>query len=135
MDEFSKDNTIKELVSLLNNEKSDEKEIVINENENKTERETAKPFSFGETQAKDKAAHKRELGKLSRQRKREELEKLKLNQCRGITILMTQPNGKILINKLSSEADYIEFITSVFDSYKLQRQITDYRILKGEWEL
>ena len=122
MDEISKDNTIKELVSLLNNE-----EIAGKANE-ETETET-------ETQAKDKAAHKRELGKLSRQRKREELEKLKLNQCRGITILMTQPNGKILINKLSSEADYIEFITSVFDSYKLQRQITDYRILKGEWEL
>ena len=124
MEEISKDNTIKELVSLLNNEKSDEET---------NEKETAKTET--ETQAKDKAAHKRELGKLSRQRKREELEKLKLNQCRGITILMTQPNGKILINKLSSEADYIEFITSVFDSYKLQRQITDYRILKGEWEL
>ena len=121
MDEISKDNTIKELVSLLNNEKSEET------NEKEIEPET-KPTV-------DKVAHKRELGKLSRQRKREELEKLKLNQCRGITILMTQPNGKILINKLSSEADYIEFITSVFDSYKLHRQITDYRILKGEWEL
>ena len=80
----------------------------------------------------DKQQHRREMTRLARQKKKEELERLRANQCHGITILMTRPNGEILTNRLTSESEYIEFITSVFESYKLQKQITDFRILRGE---
>ena len=113
--EPSKDSPIKELVSLLN----------------KDDAEVSSPKLSVEMSPVKDVSHKKELQKLNRERKKKELEELRANQCRGITILMTQPNGKILTNKLTSEADYIEFIISVFDAYKLQNQITDYRILRG----
>ena len=146
----SKDTTnspIKELVSLLNNEsKNDDKddddvsmkdETLTPPSTQLTSRRASKLQQVGESKVSVShgrawSPHRKEVWRLNRQRKKEELEELRANQCHGITILMTQPNGKILTNKLTSEADYIEFITSVFDTYKLQKQIIDYRILRGE---
>ena len=132
----SKDTTnspIKELVSLLNNEsKNDDKDDVVSMKEALTPSPTQLTSKVSVSHGRAWSPHRKEVWRLNRQRKKEELEELRANQCHGITILMTQPNGKILTNKLSSEADYIEFITSVFDTYKLQKQIIDYRILRGE---
>ena len=145
----SKDTTnspIKELVSLLNNEskndaastrslrgtKDDKDDDVSTKDETLTQSSTQLTSKVSVSHGRAWSPHRKEVWRLNRQRKKEELEELRANQCHGITILMTQPNGKILTNKLSSEADYIEFITSVFDTYKLQKQIIDYRILRGE---
>ena len=133
----SKDTTnspIKELVSLLNNErKNDDKDDDVSMKETLTPSQTQLTFKSSESShGRAWSPHRKEVWRLNRQRKKEELEELGANQCHGITILMTQPNGKILTNKLTSEADYIEFITSVFDTYKLQKQIIDYRILRGD---
>ena len=134
----SKDTTnspIKELVSLLNNEsKNDDKDDddVNMKDETLTPSQTQLTSKVSVSHGRAWSPHRKEVWRLNRQRKKEELEELRANQCHGITILMTQPNGKILTNKLTSEADYIEFITSVFDTYKLQKQIIDYRILRGE---
>ena len=131
----SKESPIKELVSLLNNESKndddkDDKDDVVNM---KDETLTPSPTQLtSKSHGRAWSPHRKEVWRLNRQRKKEELEELRANQCHGITILMTQPNGKILTNKLTSESDYIEFITSVFDTYKLQKQIIDYRILRGE---
>ena len=82
--------------------------------------------------ATSKAEQKREMARQTRLRKKQEIERMKNNQVHGITLLMTDNSGKIMTHKLSTEADYIEFITSVFDSWKLAKQIVDYRVLTGE---
>ena len=133
----SKESPIKELVLLLNNESKndddkDDKDDDVNIKEALTQSSTQLTSKVSVSHGRAWSPHRKEVWRLNRQRKKEELEELRANQCHGITILMTQPNGKILTNKLSSEADYIEFITSVFDTYKLQKQIIDYRILRGE---
>ena len=127
----SKESPIKELVSLLNNESKndDDKDDVSMKDETLTQSSTQLTSKVSVSHGRAWSPHRKEVWRLNRQRKKEELEELRANQCHGITILMTQPN---LTNKLSSEADYIEFITSVFDTYKLQKQIIDYRILRGE---
>ena len=85
-----------------------------------------------EDQKHTRAEHKRELAWQLRIKKRTELEKLREQQVRGITILMTEPTGKILTLKLTNEGYYIDFISSVFDSWRAAHQITDYRILQGD---
>ena len=83
----------------------------------------------------DKQEHRRELARAARERRKQELDRLRQNQCKGITILITDASGKILTQKLSTEAEYIDFVTSVFDGYRQTKQIVDYRVLKGDVDL
>ena len=85
--------------------------------------------STQETKPIDKLERKREAGRRNYQKHREELIKLRANQVNGICILLTQPDGKILTHRLACERDYIDFITSIFETYKLEKQIVDFRVL------
>ena len=112
------------MLLLKNNQTAENKvELTVDPVENKQGSEDQKPT---------RAEHKRELARQLRMKKRSELEKLREQQVRGITILMTETTGKILTHKLMNEGDYIDFISSVFDSWKSAHQITDYRILQGD---
>ena len=85
--------------------------------------------STQETKPIDKLERKREAGRRNYQKHREEFLKLRANQVNGICILLTQPDGKILTHRLACERDYIDFITSIFETYKLEKQIVDFRVL------
>ena len=92
-----------------------------NEPSTQTTTENAKPM--------DKLERKREIARRSYQKHKDELAKLRTNQVEGICILLTQPDGKILTHRLACERDYIDFITSIFETYKLEKQIVDFRVL------
>ena len=113
--EESSNNPVKELMTIIQGNKTDDVEKA--------------PAT---DKATSKAEQKREMARQTRLRKKQEIERMKNNQVHGITLLMTDTSGKIMTHKLSTEADYIEFITSVFDSWKLAKQIVDYRVLTGE---
>ena len=76
-----------------------------------------------------KLERRRELARRSYLKHKQELIKLRTNQVEGICILLTQPDGKILTHRLACERDYIDFITSIFETYKLEKQIVDFRVL------
>ena len=85
--------------------------------------------STQETKPTDKLERKREAGRRNYQKHREEFLKLRANQVNGICILLTEPDGKILTHRLACERDYFDFITSIFETYKLEKQIVDFRVL------
>ena len=80
----------------------------------------------------NKLEHKREIARRCHQKRKDELTKLRANQIHGICILLTQPDGKILTHRLATETDYIDFITSIFETYKLEQQVVDFRVLPLE---
>ena len=99
---------------------------MLRKNANAEDNEPATPK---EGKPMDKLERKREIARRSHQKRKEELIKLRANQVSGICILLTQPDGKILTHRLATERDYIDFITSIFETYKLEKQIVDFRVL------
>ena len=102
---------------------------MLRKNANTEDNEPSTQTTTENTKPMDKLERKREIARRSHQKRKEELIKLRANQVSGICILLTQPDGKILTHRLATERDYIDFITSIFETYKLEKQIVDFRVL------